>query len=215
MGVTESWVSLRIQQASLGLFSGWWQSSQRMRRSMKGFEELAQHHLYVPSAKAGHVVSLDSGIGEIHSISWLEELQSHIINGIGAGWWRIRDRFVISLHKGIGCICEMADPGHGYAVWPGTQAISVWSRPTEESDHGATLNGAVFLSKQLQSQRVSQRNHAYGSFSQYLPECFLQFTERETIKSGHCFSWIFLFETRFELTKHCFLETHDHSVAAL
>ena len=36
---------------------------------MKGFEELAQHHLYVPSAKAGHVVSLDSGIGEIHSIS--------------------------------------------------------------------------------------------------------------------------------------------------
>lgn len=143
-------MSLKIQQASPGLFCWWWQGPQRTR-SVKGFEELAQSHLYyVLSAKASHVVSLDSRIGEINPISRSGELQSHNLSGVGAGGWTIRDIFVISLHEGIVCICETADPGQGMMcdLEPKASLCEV-SRPTEESGHSPDLNGAISLNKQL------------------------------------------------------------------
>lgn len=87
-----------------------------MKRSMRGFEELARCQLL-------HSISQSKSCGQPGFKDW--ENQPHVliggavksvINGMGAGSWRIRNILVVSLHGGTGCVCEMADPGHGCAV---------------------------------------------------------------------------------------------------
>lgn len=87
--------------------------------------------------------------------------------------------FVRRLAQAMGVLCDLE---------PKPSLCEV-SRPTEESDHSLDLHGAVSLSKQLQGQRMSHiKNITHGFFSQYLPECFLHFTEGETKNQGIVFA---------------------------